>query len=219
MQLHPLTRVLGELLNHWQQFQRLQRAIAVLQVETSKIQKDRISTTSLCPKNDSIQTINCKIYLPSAATVEQCVSIHASNLVISVGCSVSLSNWVKKFKHVCSKVSLESSSTRACGWKPDQVNSGSHSVARCERWNFPKFHFCPNLENTTLRCAARLVTTLWLQVPATPRDPPSLWKEWQNFPNHFRAFSCDFGPTTTGFEADVYMVSFHVQTCISQLRG
>lgn len=35
----PLTSVLGELLNHWQQFQRLQRAIAVLQVETSKIQK------------------------------------------------------------------------------------------------------------------------------------------------------------------------------------
>lgn len=30
----PLTSVLGELLNHWQQFQRLQRAIAVLQVET-----------------------------------------------------------------------------------------------------------------------------------------------------------------------------------------
>ena len=70
-----------------------------------------------------IQTINCKIYLPFATNVEQRVSIHASNCLISVVCRVSLSNWVKKFKHVCSKVSLESSSTRACGWcdKPSQA--------------------------------------------------------------------------------------------------
>lgn len=86
----------------------------------------QVSTTSLCPKMIGfyqIQTINCKIYLPFAANVQQRVSIHASNCLISVVCRVSLSNWVKKFKHVCSKVSLESSSTRACGWcdKPSQA--------------------------------------------------------------------------------------------------
>ena len=164
-----------------------------------------------------IQTINCKIYLPFAANVQQRVSIHASNCLISVVCRVSLSNWVKKFKHVCSKVSLESSSTRACGWCDKPTSFWT--------WKCRQLAIIAVKPDYIGQLRESFCTALWeVELPQNyiklhsgyrspqPRgETPSLWKEWQNFPNHFRAL--------TLAEAGFYMLSFHVQTCKSQLCG
>lgn len=70
----------------------------------------------------------------------------------------------------------------------------------------PKFH-------CGLLCAARLMET-------QPRgETPSLWKEWQNFPNHFRALTLAQGPQVSKQVLYVVISCANLHKSIMWLKG
>ena len=206
------TSVLGELLNHWQQFQRLQRAIAVLQVETSKIQKDQISTTSLC-QNDLILSDSNHQLQDLFTICRQC------RTACIYTCQLPATVWFRLSAEFPYPTGWKSSNTSAqrCRWRARLQGPAAGAISprsthgdipyRVVRGGTsPKFH-------CGLLCAARLMET-------QPRgETPSLWKEWQNFPNHFRALTLAQGPQVSKQVLYVVISCANLHKSIMWLKG
>lgn len=194
----PLTSVLGELLNHWQQFQRLQRAIAVLQVETIQ-DSERSNFYNFTLSKKWFDSIRFKPSIARFAICHQCrtACIYTCQQLFDFGC---LRSFLIQLGEKVQTRLLK-------GVAGELFYKGLRQSLRLNQTR--------STQGVILYRAVRGGTSPKLhsgyRSPQPRGETPSLWKEWQNFPNHFRAL--------TLAEAGFYMLSFHVQTCTSQLCG
>ena len=170
---------LGELLNHWQQFQRLQRAIAVLQVETMQdSERSNFYNFTFSPKIDSILSDSNHQLRDLFAICHQCQTacIYTCQQLFDFGC---LQSFLIQLGEKVQTRLLK-------GVAGELVYKGLRQSLRLNQTRSTQgviLYSCP------LLCEAK--TTLWLRVPTTPRRNTEPLEGMAKFPKPFQ--SLDFG--------------------------